>query len=214
MVVVRQIDVVRIAAKGKLQDAHAGKAEVVAQLFDIRRNHPEVLGNDWQFAQRVTNRVEQFPARRLDPATALGGSIVAGNFPTRSKSAKVIDARDVHGLQRGPHACNPPFETIGQHAFPVIKRVTPELSGGAEIIRRHAGYNYRTPILIELELIGVSPDIRRIVGHEYRNIAEQAEVAFVAISLKRRPLFEEQKLKELLRFDLVAQVGAGAGACG
>src|ERR1700674_293116 len=43
------------------------------------------------------------------------------------------------------------------------------------------------------------------MGHEDRNIADQADVAFVAIGLERKPLFEEYELKELMRFDLIVK---------
>src|SRR5690348_16854303 len=82
-VVVRQVDVLRVAAKPKLQDAHARKTKTVAQLDYVRRDHAEVFRNDRQLTQRVANRREQFLSRRFDPLTAFGSLVAAGYFPTR-----------------------------------------------------------------------------------------------------------------------------------
>src|SRR6266508_4712516 len=131
MVVVRQIDIFGVAAKSKLQDAHAGKAKIVPQPLNVGRNHAQIFSDDWNFAQRLANRGEQFPARRFNPTTALGRFVAARDLPAGSKPAKVIDARDVNGLQGCTHAFNPPPETIAKHSFPIVKRVTPELSGSA-----------------------------------------------------------------------------------
>src|SRR6266849_8843485 len=156
----RQIDVLRVAAECELENAHPRKATIVAQLFYVRRNHSEILSDDWQLTELASNRCKQFFSRRLNPAAAFCGLVAARNLPTGGEAAKVIDACDVHGLQRGPHALNPPLETIRQHAVPVVKRITPELSGDAEIIRRYSGHYSGTSTLIQLELIRVSPDIR------------------------------------------------------
>src|SRR5437870_9431053 len=63
---------------------------------------------------------------------------------------------------------------------------------------------------IELELIGMGPDIRRIMCHEDRNVADNTDAAAVAVRFQIEPLFEEEKLIELLRFDLVMKLLASA----
>ena len=93
----------------------------------------------------------------------------------------MIDPRDINHLQGCPHAFDPPFETIGEHALPIEDWIAPILPGLTEIIRRYAGYNDRRAIGIELELIGIGPDIRRIMRHEDRNVADHSDAAAVAV---------------------------------
>ena len=186
-----------------MQNAHAGKTKVIPQFLNVGRNHAQVFGDDRQFAELAANRGEQFSTGSFDPAATLRSRVASRNFPTRSKSAKMVDPRNVNHLKSGPHAFNPPFETIRQHPLPIEDRISPVLSGLAEIIRRHAGDNDRSAIGIELELIWIGPDIRRIVRHKDRNVADHFDAAPVAVGLQIEPLFEEEKLIELLRFDLV-----------
>src|SRR5216683_1187288 len=153
VIVVRQIDTFCIAAKSELQDAHPGKAKAVAQPLDIRSDHAQVFGDDRQFAERLVDRREQFPSRRFDPASVFRSGVASRDLPTSCKPAEVIDAGDVDDLQAGPHALNPPAKTVLQHPLPVVERITPELSSGAEIIRRYAGHDYRPAVSIELELV-------------------------------------------------------------
>src|SRR5215510_16273875 len=94
MIVVRQINVFGVAAEGELQNAHPGKTKPIAQLLDIWSNHAEVLGDDRQISEGVSDRGKEFPARHLDPTSTFGCGIATGNFPARGESAKVIDARD------------------------------------------------------------------------------------------------------------------------
>src|SRR6266702_6871070 len=112
MIVVREVDIFRIAAEGELHDPHAGKTKIVTQLFDIRCNYAEVFGNDWEIAQRFPNRHEQLAPRRFNPPAALGGFIFTGYFPARCKTAKVIDAREIYNLQRRAHALDPPSKSV------------------------------------------------------------------------------------------------------
>src|SRR6185295_2210522 len=46
VIVVRQIDILRVTTKSELQDAHAGKSKVVTELFHVRSYHAQVFGND------------------------------------------------------------------------------------------------------------------------------------------------------------------------
>src|SRR6267142_4158551 len=52
VIVMWQVVILRIAAETKLQNAHAWKTEVVAQSFNIGRDHTQVFSNYRQLAQR------------------------------------------------------------------------------------------------------------------------------------------------------------------
>ena len=142
------------------------------------------------------------------------GRLTCGNFPISFKAAEMVETHHVEHLERCPHALNPPTKTISQHPLPVVERITPELSGGAEIVRRYAGHNNRPPIRLELELIRISPDICRVLRHKDRNIANEADAALVAIGLERKPLPEEKKLIELMRLNLLVQISTSTRESG
>src|SRR5882762_6745247 len=93
VIVVRQINILRIAAKSKLENAHAGKTKIIAQCFDIGSDHTKIFSNYRRLTKRRFYRHEEFPSRRFDPTTALGSLVPTGNFPAGSKAAEVIDAR-------------------------------------------------------------------------------------------------------------------------
>src|SRR5262245_60196638 len=115
LVIVRKIDGLRVATKSELQYPHPGEAQIIAQLLDIRSDHTKVFGNDRQLAERAFYGPEEFSPRRLHPTPALGSLIAAGDFPTRRKPAKVVDAHEVHCLQRRAYAFHPPAEAIRPH---------------------------------------------------------------------------------------------------
>src|ERR1051326_3637697 len=97
-------------------------------------DHAEVFRDNRQVTESLANGSEQFPSRCFDPLTAFGSLVTAGNLPTRREATKVIDARDIDHRERRAHAFDTPLETVGEHAFPVVERIAPELSGAAEVI--------------------------------------------------------------------------------
>src|SRR5215213_9354686 len=128
-------------------------------------------------------------------------------------AAKVVHARDVDDCERCAHALDPPFKAVGTHAFPVVERITPELSGAAEVIRWHTGDDDGLAVFVEFELLGVGPNVCRVLRDEDRQIADDPHPALVRVSLQSKPLPEEEKLVEHVRFDLFAQLVACMVEC-
>ena len=51
-VVLRQVGVLRLdVLEADLQQLHAGKTQLVAQLLDVRRDEPQVFGQEWQSSE-------------------------------------------------------------------------------------------------------------------------------------------------------------------
>src|ERR1051325_451202 len=159
MIVVREVVVVWVAAESELQNTHAGKTEIIAQRFNVGRDDAEVFGDDGQFAESLTDGREEFPARRFDPAPALGCLVAARYLPAGGEAAKVIYAKNVDGLKRGGDTRYPPAKTVGTHALPVVQRIPPELARRAEVIGRHARNHQGHAPLIQLELFRVCPHV-------------------------------------------------------
>jgi hypothetical protein len=178
---VRQIDVLSVAAERELKNAHAGKTKIVSQIFHVRSDYTEVLGDNGKLTQRLSDRSEQFASRRCDPTSPLRGFVATWNFPTSGEPTEVIDARDVQSLQRSPNAFDPPFETIGPHLVPIEKRVPPILASLAEVIGRHPGHDDRRAIGVQLELLRMRPNVCRVMRDKNRNVANDFYATLVAV---------------------------------
>ncbi len=70
-----------------------------------------------------------------------------------------------------------------------------------KVIRRHAGHDGRFPFGVEHEKLGVGPDVRGIARDENRNVADDADTAFVGVFLDVLPLAIKEELAELVRAD-------------
>ena len=74
--------------------------------------------------------------------------LVGGDFPELGESAKVIQADKVAGLGGPAQALHPPFVTAGANGVPVVERIAPALTGGAEIVGRNAGDNFGQEVFL------------------------------------------------------------------
>src|SRR5262249_39296872 len=100
-----------------------------------------------------------------------------------------------------------------EHAFPVVKRIAPELSGAAEVIGRHACDDDGLTILVELKLLGVGPNVSGVLRDKDRQIANDADATLVGVSLQGKPLTEEEKLVKHVFFNFFAQFVARTFEC-
>jgi glycosyltransferase involved in cell wall biosynthesis len=97
--------------------------------------------------------------------------------------ARLVNPGDVDDLQCRSHALDQHFESVCFHALPVVERITPKLARTAEVVGRHAGDDERAAVLVQLELIRIGPDVRRVLGHEDRQVADDLDAALVAVVL-------------------------------
>src|SRR6266849_4172242 len=100
----------------------------------------------------------------------------------------------------------PPVKARGGHGSPLVQRVAPQLTGGAEIVRRHAGHDDREPMLVELEQVLVGPHVGAIVRDKDRNVANDGDPALVRLSAQSTPLVEEHELTEDVVVDLLGEL--------
>ena len=110
----------------------------------------------------------------------------------------MVDPRHVDELERPPEALDPPVVSGGAVDGPLVQRVAPELAGRREVIRRHARHELRPALLVQLEQVGVRPDVGRITGHEDRRVAEQLDAEPPGVLAEVVPLAEKEELPELL----------------
>src|SRR5262249_5599518 len=117
-VIVRQIDCLAVASKGKLQHSHTREPEVIPQSFYVRRDHTEVFSNYRHLTQYISKSREELPSRYVYPLSVFGCRVLSGNLPARREPSKVIDAEDINSLERRPQSIYPPAETARAHGIP------------------------------------------------------------------------------------------------
>src|SRR5208337_4252538 len=128
------------------------------------------------------------------------------NLPVGLKAAEMIEAHHIEKRERSTKALDPPSVSAGGQQVPAINRIPPKLSGGAEIIRRHAGDHGRAALIVEIEKIGMSPHVRAVVRNIDRDVAHETDAALLAINLEMLPLLEEFELPILVRVQFRRQL--------
>src|SRR5581483_5206384 len=145
----RQVHVRALIAESELQHCHPRNVVTIAQGVDIGSNEPEIFGEERQPAQCVANSVEEFVSWTVDPAAMNSGGFVSRNFPELRKTAKVIEPDVVAGLRRPAQTTDPPTIAPRPHYVPVVQRISPALSGGAERVRRNSGHHLGLKVLFQ-----------------------------------------------------------------
>ncbi len=147
------------------------------QRFHFRGDQAQVLGHQRQRPERRLKRAEERQPGRLDPLALDRRLLLGGDRPVGLEAAEVVEADDVIKLAGAADAVDPPVEAaLGQH-IPAIERVAPALAGGREVVGRHAGDANGLQVLVQLEEIGVNPDVGRIHVDEDGHVAEDADSA-------------------------------------
>src|SRR5690606_9992583 len=118
----------------------------------------------------------------------------------------MIDPRNIEKLQIELDPLFPPIKTVGTHPLPIVRRISPELAGFAEIIGRHTGDEFRFAVRFELKKIAVAPNVRRIESDVDRNVADDGDAFFPGKIMQLFPLLKERELVKFLRKYRVVQV--------
>src|SRR5262245_10760946 len=95
-------------------------------------------------------------------------------------------------------------------ALPVIHRISPQLPLGAEIVWRYPGDKARAPASVELEPLGVGPNVAGVRRHEKRYVTNQSYPTLVGIFFQLFSLAEQEELGKPALVDLRNQVMACA----
>src|SRR5689334_12489275 len=97
------------------------------------------------------------------------------NLPKLCETAKMIQPYVIAGLRSPAQASNPPLISPRPNGIPVIKRVSPPLTGGAECVWWDAGDDFRIKILIQTIQFRMRPHIGAVVIHKNGNITYHAD---------------------------------------
>ena len=172
LVAVRQVVVRAAVAEAELQDAHAGHVELLAQRVDFRRDEAEVFRDEGQRPRASSRRAKSCAPGRLDPLAVDGGLFFGGDGPVGFEAAEVVEADDVVEGVGAADAVDPPVEAALVQDIPAIERIAPALAGRAEVVGRHAGDADGREVFVELEEIGMGPDVGAVEGDEDGDVAD------------------------------------------
>ena len=112
--------------------------------------------------------------------------------------------------QVGPDALDPPVEAVPLEDVPAVERVPPELPRLAEVVGRDARHAHRVARLVQLEDLGVRPDVGAVGRDVDRDVAEDPDPPLVRRLLHAVPLAEEEELEEDVPGDVVGQLALDA----
>ena len=118
----------------------------------------------------------------------------------------MVHAHHIVPLAGSSQALEPPLEAVGLHPLPVIDWVTPELTVSGEGIGRTAGNDLGGQILIQLEHLGLCPDLHGIQRHVDGHVTDDLDAVAVGIGAQSGPLLVEQVLDKAVEPDLVCQL--------
>ena len=106
----------------------------------------------------------------------------------------MVDPDHVIHLHNGAHAVLPPCEIRFFVVSPVIKRISPELTGDRIGIRRTACNRFRLTFTVKLEQLPVCPGIRGIKSHIDWYISDELYAFIIGIFFELVPLSVEKIL--------------------
>ena len=130
MIVGQEKILVRIL-KSKLQDLHAGEAELVTKFDDRVIDLTEIFGNDGHMiTESCFKHGKEVIAGSAHPFTLDRSLFTEGNCPVFIKAAEMVDPQIICQGQLMSDPVEPPFVTCFRMLGPVIKRIAPKLAGG------------------------------------------------------------------------------------
>ena len=184
--------------EGKFQHLHARQAGILQKLLDAWGGIAQVLGDEPQLGEPAGEHPHQAHARALDPMAVFGGGLAVGHGPIGLEAPEMVDADHVIQLGGTVYPADPPAEAVGLHPVPGVQGVAPELTVGAEVVRRHAGYLRGNALVVQLEALRLRPHVGGVHGHINGQVANDLDVQAV----------EEQELQIGKQLHVLPQQGA------
>ncbi len=131
-----------------------------------------------------------------DPVTFHSSLSFGWNFPIGGKTTEMVEAHPMVKPEIVLHTADPPAEAVILEYFPIVNRITPELSFFAEIVGWNPGNTKRFSFFIKFKNIAIGPDIGTVVGNIDGHIPNEFHPNFIKMVFKLSPLAEENPLAE------------------
>ena len=110
----------------------------------------------------------------------------------------MIDPEDIKDVQLVPDSGDPPRKAFFLMGIPGIQRITPQLSGGREVIRRDPGHLEGIAVRIQLEEMLAGPYVCAVHGNKYGDIPDNPDILLIGIFFQAHPFIKEQELRKLV----------------
>ncbi len=107
-------------------------------------------------------------------------------------------------------APHPPGVVVLRQTIPVIERVAPELAVRRKAVRRAARDLDRLQVLVQLEELGVTPDVGTVERHVDGDVTDDVHAVLVRVVAQFLPLAVEQVLHHAPELDLGLMAAAHA----
>ena len=205
-VVMRQVLVVIVRGEAEDEHAHAREAARAQQLAHLVGLHAQILRDERNGAERLLDGAEQLHAGALAPLAVHGGVLGRVDLPVGREAAEMVETDDVEQRHIALHAPDPPGVAGLFVRRPVIDRIAPELAGRGIVVGRHAGDELGAEVGLQLEQLGMRPDIGRVGGNIDRDVADDLDALLLCVRTQGVPLSEEDILEENAEVDLAAQL--------
>ena len=190
----------------ELQDLHVGIAAVLHQLADALGHEAEILRNDGHIAQAGVDGVEQVHAGTLLPVAVLGTALVGRDGEVLVKATEMVDADHIIQLEGMPHTGDPPLIAGGLVEIPAVQGIAPDLAVLGKGIGGAACDGGGLIVLIQLEQLGMGPDIGTVGRNVDGDIAHDLDVLVVGILFKPCPLLVKLELDVFLELYVKIQL--------
>ena len=187
--------------KGKLNNLHIRIATLFYQSLNTVCHISKVFCDDFPVTKTCGNCTEQIDSRSFFPPSVFCCRIAIRNCIVFIKSTEMINPYNIIQTETIGNSFDPPFISGVTMHFPVIQRVSPELTSRGKSIRRASGHLCRAILLIEFEEPWVCPGIRTVHCYIDWNITNDLDSFFIGISFQFHPLLAEFKLHIFLKFN-------------
>src|SRR5262249_55853991 len=127
-------------------------------------------------------------------------------MPGRREPTKMIQTNHIHVRKQRTYAVDAPAKARLPQRVPVVDRVAPKLSLGAEGIGGHAGHELWPPLIVQQEQLWVRPNVARVRRNEKRQITNQADAFSAGISFESFALAEQQELGKTDLINVARQI--------
>ena len=138
-VVRERMDVLGVVVERVLHDPHPGRANLLPEAIDLRRDHTEILDDDRQVAELALDDAEEVVAGAGAPSSVPGQRFVRRDRPVRDEATEVVEAGQVEELEGPAEALDPPVVSLRGVRRPPVERVPPVLAVRVEVVGRCAG---------------------------------------------------------------------------
>ena len=139
-IIIWKVFIASVPAEREFQNLHPGISGFFQQFLHIRVKDAQVLRNDLGIPDHAVNGIRQLFPRPFQPFSRFSILCPSGNGIIFHHSDEMIDSHHIIQPRGGLHAGFPPCKFLLFDEFPVVKRISPQLSVIGKCIRRHSSH--------------------------------------------------------------------------